>query len=300
MIRWVIMIGSIVMVIGYIAVTHNRLKSDDLIMLTVPRVHSYLSTESYKIFDVDFIISDPDAIYTLEEAYESFTLITGEQELSLQLKALNPRGSTKMNGQTMYQFVLTLRIPIHTDNISLKDEQAIMKAALTNQETITFDLGSFAYHVINPKDSQLSLNHVHNIAGQHNVGVTSEGMMIAFENNYDDTVMIESITLLNDAVTIDNHLITSSDATFSLDLKIETLIDETNIGEAIIRPGESEQFAVKFHFNNPTLLYRYPIVIDYRVNDTVKQYVIEDFLFINTNPYTEKNAPLFKDVIIDD
>ncbi len=275
-----------------------RLAPHSTMIRTVPRIHSYLATDEPALFSVDFLISDPDGLPAMEDAYETLW-IEGDETFALDLVSLDARGTTVIDKVTMHQFVLRMAPRFHTVPFAVQIDEAALHARLVDGREMVFPMGAFSYRTHTSHEGPLRLEHLHNLYGSFGEGVTSQGMLLGLHNESGETLHIDSVSLGSERVSVHTPLITRNATPFEQGMDISKLVDERNVHTPLLEGNETMQFAIRFDFTTDlNLLYRYPLMIEYSVGEASYAFVLEDFMFINANPYAMENAPLFKEVTI--
>lgn len=267
-----------------------RLQSDPVEIYTVKRIHTYQSTLEDKTFRTDFLISDNEHVLTMASAYQSLVLV-GEEKTPMNLDHLDYVGTLDKGTKTYHKYTITFSLPYFTPNLTLDQSDATLRITLQNDAIYDLPIGPFSYQTLPHEPSALTLSKVHNIFGSTGQGVTSKGIYLTVVNDYENPIYIKDISIGSKAARVNPYLITKTNKPFDIDYDLTSYISHENDTPLRIAEQTTVNVAMPLEKTTPyTLLYRYPILVTYRVEGSVKQKILDDFLFINTTPYVEENS----------
>lgn len=279
----------IFIVIGSILIMIIEDRVDTIELYTIKKSYSRLITDNYEKISFPLYISSKDSFLTDKDNIESCYIYDDNNEISVSLYQIRFVDEYRKINQSNYNlFMLDIGFnDITVDEITFSD--ASLRLNYQNQEIIELKVGNLNLR-FSDIDQNLNIDLYRaytTVKSYENVEYIS-GIVLGLNALNDEDIIITNISIGSDRI--------------SPDLKnIKALTTQVDIKDDVsdILGYEYNQFSdllsaeytltdnlmyIPFLYTEKVfLLNRFPIYIEYKINDNYYEYIIDDFMYVSEN-----------------
>lgn len=290
--RWFFLVIGVFIVGGCILVWSSPDKESSVELLTVDQPYARVITNQDETISIPVYLSTTDSFLLEPETIDKASIKTKTTQLSVTILAIQ-----EMNHQEEYmghiysefQYEIGFDYQMNSEEV-FSLEQAKLSITYINGETIELEIGDLylMFHEVSYNE-QLELYRMFAMTQVYNGLEYTSGIVIGLNNLTDSSIQITSMTNLvsgmlfdlTDAVIIDD----------SLDIHTpmrEILNDDfdlfaINQYENSIEVVNNHLLLVPLQYEALVQVGRFPLVITYQYQNQTYQYLIDDFMFYQTN-----------------
>jgi len=290
--RWFFLAIGVFIVGGFILVWSFPEKENTVELLTVAKPYARVITNQDETISIPVYFSSTDSFLLEPEAIDKASIQTDTTQLSVTILAIQEKNhQEKYMGQLYneFQYEIGFDYQMNSEEVfSLK--QAILSITYINGETIELKIGDLylMFHEV-AYNEHLELYRMFAMTQVFNGLEYTSGVVIGLNNLTDSSIQITSMTNLVSGIQFD--LIDAILVDDSID--IHTPMEEILQNEFDLSP--SNQYGSAIEVVNDHLLLvplqyealvqvgRFPVVITYQYQNQTYQYLIDDFMFYQTN-----------------
>ena len=299
---WLLILS--VSIAGAMVWTLMRLDATTVRVKSIPKEHIQLISEGEREFTADFLITSDTTFHTEFSAVQRARIVdeTSEETLGVSVTGMDIIERVQVGHRLMHRVRVHYAHAFVTDGFSFISDDASLAITYRNDATMRVPLGHFHCYHKTPSSGPVSVVSIHNVHGRFTGGVTSKGMRVELHNDGEHPIEIDAFNILGGNVGVNERLIQTFARPYEPFMPIEAmvhgytpeLIDEP-MPVLRIQPGEKQAYVIPFAYGERgTLLHRYPLIIDYTAGDASHTFVMEDFVFINTDLFVKDNLDLLK------
>ena len=179
------------------------------------------------------------------------------------------------------------------DDFTLEIDNAILEINYSQGINININIGSFSYYYYSTSGNDLSISKLKGLVNTYTDKLLV-GVQIGLKSNTDDVIKITNIKALDTNVILaKSSIVLNKD--FTQGAKIDDFLGYTYdpYGDFedrdfnIILDKEYNLF-IPLKYKKDILLNKLGFLIEYEINGVTKYFCIDDFIFFNTNLYSEK------------
>lgn len=270
----------------------------DLHIVSVNETHTYTVREE-SVFAFEFLANRDDTHHFLKEAIHGAGVVGSCNEKRYPLSLLSIEKNMRPFGEELYHHYRLAFAPKIAGGIEkLAFSNASLQLVYGRFPNLTLPIGEFNVTYEENLGDALTLQAVRSVPGDEGFGLSAFGVFLTLENTASRDVVVTEISLNAQKVVPDlaSSLFKEDpghpddfDALFSEYERFNRPSD----GEAIFPASSTKTLFVPFSYLETTLLHRYPLVIDYRLDNQKGRLMLNDFLFINTNRFASENEEAF-------
>jgi|GEM_PF-1573094 len=291
------------------AISIRRLQTTPFVLYTLPLEHTYVHRTAEEPIVVEALVNHTDSPLMMKENIAAVRIGEGADERRVALKGLEEVGRVNLDGRTFARIRLTITLGYHAPGTDLVLPDAPLELTYRDGRRLSIPLGSLSVHFTDRSGGAIRLKAMHNLHGALAYGVTSLGFIVTLENPSNRDVTIQSFDILGKAVRVNPGAITQYDGPHTpfmtpadiLGFPYDNFAYGEYMEEMMLPAQTATTFFVPFSYETEeALLHRYPVIITYQTGEKADIFVLDDFLFINTDHFAPTNHPLLKRGVLHD
>lgn len=290
--RWFFLIIGAFIVGGFILIWSSSDKENTVELLTVARPYARVITKQDETISIMVYSSTTDSFLLEPNAIDKASIRTNTTRLSVRILHIEDLNHHEdYMGQTYHQFQYEIGFNYEMSSEEVFSlEEAILSITYINGETIELEIGDLylLFHEV-AYSEHLELYRLYAMTQVLNEMEYTSGIVIGLNNLTDSPIKITSISNLVSGMQFDLFDACMIDDSINIHTPIDELLtNEFNL--FAVNQQESEIEVVNNHLLLVPLQYealkqvgRFPLVITYQYQDQTYQYLIDDFMFYQTN-----------------
>lgn len=290
----ILSIASLIIISTLFIYTIWPSKAPNNTVYSINQVHTYLDTDGHKKIIIPLFIESNNILFDVEMITKiAIRDVSSDQWFALHLNTIEPVYQFNHHGTLLRHVNLHVELAFKTEQQALFIADAVLIVNLKNDTTYELPIGEFNYWFIDISNrNDLSVKHIHNVHQNIGFGETSTGLLITLENQLASTLCLLDISLNSTKVKPNfGYLMVYEDAFDPfIDASLIMGIDYNHlenkpktIKEHCMINYQTKSVFIPYDYLSEIVLTHYPILITYRVNREIKQFIIEDFTFIRTD-----------------
>lgn len=279
-----IVIGLYLSISGILVLVKGREDVDSVEILSVKKDYARIITKDESI-DVPVYVSAEKTFFTTKENIIDARIESDYGEVEIDISQIkNQKQKVTYEGQVYYLFYYEINLAdVHTLGLRLELINANIVLTYMNDEVLNLEIGDFnlLFHEISGS------NHI-NYARMYSIHDQDVmiGLYIELINNTGQDINIVSIDILSDKMHLNindakivyepiNHLQSIEDIIPGYKNMVTEFPDKNEFSFK----HNTALFIPMNYLNAINYLNRFPLMISYEYNDTIYDYIIDDYLF---------------------
>ncbi len=254
-----------------------------------------VKSDELETFSYDLLTNLSESYYFNSDFISSISLKNSENEIVLNLERVREIDEiVEVNNQKYYPIRLYFKVGISFSEIDLYIDEAQLYIFYDNGEKLVLPFGDFVYIVNTPFQKDLAINALNATYGTINNEKTVTSVSMEISNQTGKSVEITNIYLPTEKVKLNLFLAKRDyfcveDVKQCLDIPNYDFRNEPvdKVISWLILPNQNIQFVLPFAYIDITTMYRFPVIIEYQVNEEKRFWVMDDFPFMQTIPFDE-------------
>ncbi|QWB99328.1 hypothetical protein KHQ88_03970 [Mycoplasmatota bacterium] len=281
---FIIFIGLYIIVSTAVVFIVDHDLDKEIEILSIQKDYARMLTEDETI-DIPIYISKEKSFFTSVDNIIDAKILSESDEISIEIKEIKKEEKTVFyldKEYYIYYFMLDLN-SVFTLNLKLDFKDALLFLKYNNEEELTLDIGhinimfSDVYHFNHIDYTRLySINHMNSIVGIYIELVNKTGETVFI--NHIDTLNNHMLVNINDSKIVYEPL----DHLKNIDNIIpgyDNIVTEFPIQKPISFKHNTAFFMPINYLNQFNYIIRFPLIINYKYNDEIYNYIIDDFMF---------------------
>lgn len=266
-------------------------KSKSVVLMAVAeRPYSQVITDEKERFEVLIYLSETDTFLSTKNAIIDTRLLGEDMELELSIDTImDLEMMTNYQNQSYHVFRYSFDLSGYEfDGLPLEFENAILQMTYDNEYVINYEIGTvFLLWESIEENTDFDFFRLSGLYGVHDNKNQLQGIQIGFDRFIEGDISIHSITCgMNDIFfNLDYHLKQEEMSEgLSLYERLGDTFDPYDIAltkdDYSLKISPSDIYAIPLNYRHQDLdLTRFPLIIDYEINQEMRQFIIDDFMF---------------------
>ncbi len=282
----------------------------DLKILSSKQLYSIYHTDNLETFKIEILTNKTNTYYFSNEYISTSHLKNEEQSLSVVIKDIKKNyNPISIDDEIYYKITFIVSLPLTANDYLIEMDQTNFEINYTNGKNISFQIGEFNYLYRTNLDLDIALNNLvptHEMIDQID---TIGGVNLELSNLTNSNIEITDINILSAHTNFNKKYIIERNIC-EIAMTVEQCLGLENYNFY-----DSEYYNLSFllQSNNNINLYlplkyntNYPyidqfvIIVDYTINGVNKQYIVDDFPFINSSHYNTMKEDIYHEYTISD
>lgn len=285
---WVTLIGIILLTVVLLIE-----EEETYYIITSPKVHAFAS-EGDTSFYVSVLSNYPEGYFFDKEFVFHSKIVTFDEShvISVELDEITTRTTTYWYDHVEYQ-IIDIKLSVSSSNQDvLHIKEAFLKLTYQNDTIIKCPIGEFLIVNYTPH-TDLAIGHLSATTAIYHQSETVSGIYIELVNTSEEEIIVKNADILLEEVYVNDFyvqeigFVPNRESSISDILLIEnynvTQNDQPYEKTFTIVPKQTLHLFVPLSYSTKFLpLTRFPIEVNYFIGQEEKQYIIDDFPYINT------------------
>lgn len=266
-------------------------KSQSVVLMAVKeRPYSQVITDEKERFEVLIYLSETDTFLSTKNAIIDARLLGDDSELELSVSSIDYlEMMTTFQNQSYYVYRYAFDLSDYEfEGLPMIFDNAFLQLSYENEYVIDFEIGSvyLLWQVID-ETTDFDFFRLSGLYGNYNNQTLLQGIRIGFDRFIEGEITIHSITCgLNDIhfnleyTLLHDEIIEGYTLYETLGTEYDPFDTILNNVEYSFEISPSIVYAIPLNYRRQNLeLTRFPLIIDYEMDQETKQLVIDDFMF---------------------
>ena len=266
-------------------------KSQSVVLMAVKeRPYSQVITDEKERFEVLIYLSETDTFLSTKNAIIDARLLGDDSELELSVSSIDYlEMMTTFQNQSYYVYRYAFDLSDYEfEGLPMIFDNAFLQLSYENEYVIDFEIGSvyLLWQVID-ETTDFDFFRLSGLYGNYNNQTLLQGIRIGFDRFIEGEITIHSITCgLNDIhfnleyTLLHDEIIEGYTLYETLGTEYDPFDTTLNNVEYSFEISPSIVYAIPLNYRRQNLeLTRFPLIIDYEMDQETKQLVIDDFMF---------------------
>jgi hypothetical protein len=274
---------TLYLLIAIVMIIFHPTTNQSVSVLVVERFYAQNITRKSETLDIIFYLSEKDSFLTTKEQMTDLRIIDQDTEMSVEIVMIEDMDTNIRYLNEQYSlYALKLAVGDYIDSgLKIHFREAKLMITYTNDYILEALIGEVVLCYFSIEENpdfdfyKLSANYIN--FGQYPI---MESITLGLDQFESSRMTIHSISIGSDFIRIE------SPQTVGLKpiLSEEDLLCEANLEESFLfQPNVSQVYTYPIRYTTKIVdLWRFPLIIDYSIDEARKLIVIDDFMFKST------------------
>jgi len=280
---------------------------EECIILTAPKIYSIYHSDDLETIEIEILTNQTDHFYFDKDYINNLSIENEEYTFPVTLLDVISKNETIIFEDNPYQSVtLKLRTELFSTDLLVQIEQANLSITYLNGENISLFIGEFNYLFKGEVRTELALQELsatyEEVDGVQTVG----GVNLSLRNRSEQLLEIVDIELVASGVVTNLGMMQKREAclynmtvsdclyidAYSFHIEpVDTILHET------VLSNHTWNGYIPLSYVDYPYIDEFAIIITYKMNGTLYQFVLDDFPFMRTANFQESHEDWYREYI---
>lgn len=275
----------------------------EVIIITRDYPYSIYHSDNYETIDIEVLTNEPDSYHFSKDYIVSSSFYTEEEELSTSIKDIKKSNHKVLYlEQDFYVVTFRLQLPFESNNFLIEMEEVHLELIYDNQEIIKLQVGELTYLFDDSRYLSMSLSNLsatHEMVHGYN---TIGGVNVELSNTSEYNILITDINILSSTVHINKDAVKTNTTCDYIDTVKDCIGVEyydfyqeyqDSTLSTLLGKNNTIELYLPLIYEKSKFIYDFSIIIEYKINNQIEHFVIDNFPYMKTSIFTTFNEDDF-------
>lgn len=272
-------------------------EDSDILIITSPKIYSFYQTSDTESYQISLLINIPDTYHSNTDYIENSYIKDDRSIVPITIRKIH-KDSNELVINDIGYYRIDLEFDLDVETIQdIQIPEAYLSLQYQNDTIIEVFIGEFNYAFKKETDDIYLYNLIATYEKIYNVETVS-GINIELFNSESENIVIKRFDILSTNIEFNNDYTTKIQSNITMESKTEDIIidpnfthdsNEYNYQDILFKKDTSINLYIPIsYYQDYDFIHRFVIVMTYEINGETRRYYLDDFMFMQTNIFSEE------------